>query len=120
MAVETNGTVALADAFEDPETGELVPPDWVVCSPKRPEEALALEWFDELKLVVPDYRPDAYAAFARRARVHRVAGRPLPLLWLQPEDGPRLDAARALAVDLALRHPDWRVSVQTHKVLQVE
>lgn len=119
VAAETNGTVALADAFSDADS-RLVPPDWVVCSPKLPEAALKLEWMDELKLVVPDYMPDAYATFAERVRPHIVAGRERRCLWLQPEDGPRLEAATRLAVETALAHPDWRVSVQTHKVLGVD
>lgn len=120
VAIETNGTVALEEAFWSDELGEVAAPDWIVCSPKLPEDRLTLEYFDELKLVVPDYLPEAYARFAERAREHAVAGRRVPLLWLQPEDGPRLEEAKQLAVDLVLEHPDWRVSVQTHKVLGVE
>ncbi|MDQ7039705.1 MAG: 7-carboxy-7-deazaguanine synthase QueE [Rhodothermus sp.] len=119
VAIETNGTISLRRACTDPETGQLMAPDWIVCSPKLPEDRLALEYFDELKLVVPDYRPEQYARFARRARPHRVSGHRIPLLWLQPEDGPRLEAAQRCAVELALTHPEWRVSVQTHKVLGV-
>ena len=119
VAVETNGTVTLADAFADGD-GEIVPPDWIVCSPKLPEERLVLERCDELKLVVPDYRPDAYAGFAERVRPHVVGGRERRWRWLQPEDGPRREEATALAVELALTHPAWRVSVQTHKVLGVD
>lgn len=115
VAVETNGTVTLEEVF-----GEGTQPDWIVCSPKLPEERLVLEHFDELKLVVPDYQPAAYAGFAERARTHTVAGHGMTLLWLQPEDGPRLEAAKQMAVDLALKHPEWRVSVQTHKVLGIE
>ncbi len=117
VAVETNGTVRLADAFGPDPAGW---PDWVVCSPKLPEDRLVLEAMDELKLVVPDYRPGDYAAFAERARPLVVAGRERRFLWLQPEDGPRLAEATRLAVDLAHRHPAWRVSVQTHKVLGVD
>ena len=112
VAVETNGTQRLADAFG----AEADWPDWVVCSPKLPEAALSLEACDELKLVVPDYRPEAYATFAERVRVH--GGR--RALWLQPEDGPRLGAATRLALDLVFEDPRWRVSVQTHKALGVD
>lgn len=119
VAVETNGTVPLADAFTDAD-GRLVPPDWVVCSPKLPEAALKLEWMDELKLVVPDYRPDAYTRLAERVRPHVVGGQERRHLWLQPEDGPRLEEATRLAVETALSQPEWRVSVQTHKVLGVD
>ena len=113
VAVETNGTQRLADAFGDRPAW----PDWVVCSPKRPEASLALEACDELKLVVPDYRPAAYEGFAERVRPHPTAGR---LLWVQPEDGPRLADATRLAVELALADPRWRVSVQGHKALGVD
>ena len=113
VAVETNGTQRLADAFgEDPADH----PDWVVCSPKLPEAQLPLEACDELKLVVPDYRPEAYASMATRVREH--AGR--RALWLQPEDGPRLTEATRLALDLVFQDPRWRVSVQTHKALGVD
>ena len=115
VACETNGTVSLADTFGDAGAG----PDWIVCSPKLPEDRLPLESMDELKLVVPDYRPESYAGLAARARTHRLAGADTRFLWLQPEDGPRLFHATRLAVDLALADPRWRVSVQTHKVLGV-
>lgn len=120
VAMETNGTVPLAESCRDAETGEILGPDWIVCSPKLPEDQLRLEWFDELKLVVPDYQPAAYARFAARQRLHTAGGHPLPLRWLQPEDGPRAAAATRLAIQLALDTPSWRVSVQTHKILGVD
>ena len=113
VAVETNGTQRLADAFGDDAADH---PDWVVCSPKLPEDRLPLEACDELKLVVPDYRPEAYRRFVERVREH--GGR--RALWLQPEDGPRLAAATRLALDLVFEDPAWRVSVQTHKALGVD
>jgi organic radical activating enzyme len=119
VAIETNGTVQIAEAFGT-DAGGLCAPDWITCSPKLPEQELALERFDELKLIVPDYRPSDYAAFAERATLHSVNGHERRVLWLQPEDGPRLDDAKSLAIDLALEHPEWRVSTQTHKVLGVE
>ncbi len=112
VAVETNGTVALEDAF-----GDGPRPNWVVCSPKLPESRLALEVADELKLVVPDYRPDAYRDLEAAVRVQPDGRR---YLWLQPEDGPRLAYATRLALDLCFEDPRWRVSVQTHKALGVD
>jgi organic radical activating enzyme len=120
IAIETNGTVSLAESCAHPDTGQLVPPDWIVCSPKLPEDKLMLEYFDELKLVVPGYLPEQYRAFSGRQRVHTVQGSTLPLLWLQPEDGPRKGEATKLAIQMALSQPAWRVSVQTHKILDVE
>ena len=112
VAVETNGTQRLADAF-----GNGPAPDWVVCSPKLPAPQTVIETCDELKLVVPDYRPDAYADTAARVRRQPDGRR---YLWLQPEDGPRLADATRLALDLCFADPDWRVSVQTHKALGVD
>lgn len=120
VACETNGSVALATAFTDRKTGDVVAPDWVVCSPKLSEGELELEAFDELKLVVPAYRPEAYAGFATRIRAHVLGGAPVRYLWVQPEDGPRLGEATRLAVEVALADPRWRVSVQTHKILDVD
>ena len=114
VAVETNGTRTLADAF-GPDARHH--PDWVVCSPKLPDAETVIEACDELKLVVPGYRPEAYAALAARVRPHAVAGR---ILWVQPEDGPRLAEASRLAVEIALADPAWRVSVQGHKALGVD
>ncbi len=127
VAVETNGTVSLTAATGRADGPDV--PDWVTCSPKLRERVgahsageaspLALEWFDEIKLVVPDYAPADVAGFLARQRVHTVAGALLPLRWLQPEDGPRVAEATAAAVAAALADPSWRVSVQTHKVLDV-
>ena len=97
VAVETNGT-------------RPAPPgiDWVCVSPKAGAE-LALRSGDELKLVFP--QPGA--------EPERFAGLAFGYFYLQPMDGP--DAARntRLAVDYCLAHPQWRVSLQTHKLLGI-
>ena len=116
VAVETNGTVRLADAFG----GRGDWPDWIVCSPKLPAGRTVIEAMDELKLVVPTYRPEAYAELVERVRRHRIGDRERRFLWVQPEDGPRLAEATALAVGIAQANRQWRVSVQTHKVLDVD
>jgi organic radical activating enzyme len=119
VAIETNGTVALRKTFET-KSGNLRAPDWITCSPKLPQDQLQLERFDELKLVVPDYRPEDYQAFAERGTKHTTKGETRRVLYVQPEDGPRLQAAKDLAVQIATVEPEWRVSVQTHKVLAVD
>ena len=117
VAVETNGTVRLADAFGSDSDAW---PDWVVCSPKLSASETVIEALDELKLVVPAYRPADYADIANRVRPHRLGARERRYLWIQPEDGPCLAQATALAVRLAQTDPRWRVSVQTHKILHVD
>lgn len=120
VAIETNGTMSLKEACWDEATNTLEAPDWIVCSPKLSQEELKLEFFDELKLVVPDYLPQKFSQFVQRQRSNKIGDHLLPLLWVQPEDGTRLNEARRLAIDLALSNPQWRVSVQTHKILDVE
>ena len=97
VAVETNGT-------------RRAPPglDWVCVSPKAGAE-LALTSGDELKLVYP--QP---AAMPERFR-HLAFDH----LFLQPMDGPdaKENTRRALAYCLA--HPPWRLSLQTHKLLDI-
>ena len=95
IAVETNGTI-------EPPPGL----DWVCVSPKA-GTTLAARRGDELKLVYPqpEAAPDAYAALDFRH------------FLLQPMDGPDVARHTQLAVDYCLAHPQWRLSVQTHKVL---
>lgn len=119
VSIETNGTVPIEGAFSREEGEGTAPPDWITCSPKLPEERLQLERFDELKLVVPDYRPSNYRDFAKRGNVHEINGEERRILQVQPEDGPRLDDAKKLAVKIATENPRWQVSVQAHKMLGI-
>lgn len=119
VSIETNGTVPIEGAFSREEGEGTAPPDWITCSPKLPEEQLQLERFDELKLVVPDYRPSDYREFAKRGTVHKVSGEERRVLQVQPEDGPRLEEAKDLAVKIATENPRWQVSVQAHKMLGI-
>ncbi|MGA2674636.1 MAG: 7-carboxy-7-deazaguanine synthase [Terracidiphilus sp.] len=97
IAVETNGTVAAPAGV-----------DWLCVSPKAGAK-LAQTNGDELKLVFPQEGSDP-ADFELLSFRH---------FFLQPMDGP----ARAANTDLALRycldHPQWRLSLQTHKLLGI-
>jgi len=97
VAVETNGTVA-------PPAGV----DWVCVSPKA-GAALALEGGDELKLVFPQpgAPPERFESLA------------FDHFFLQPMDGPDRDANTRSAVDYCLRHPRWRLSLQSHKLIGI-
>jgi 7-carboxy-7-deazaguanine synthase len=96
-AVETNGT-------------RLPPPgvDWICVSPKAGSE-LRLRSGDELKLVYPQ----------DGAPPERFADLPFDHFFLQPMDGPERERNARLCVDYCLRHPPWRVSLQTHKLLAI-
>jgi 7-carboxy-7-deazaguanine synthase len=94
VAVETNGT--------QPAVAGL---DWVCVSPKS-DTTLAITTGDELKLVYPQ----------KRALPERFANLRFTHFFLQPMDGPSLEQATRAAIEYCLGHPQWRLSVQTHKV----
>ena len=97
IAVESNGT--------------LIPPaglDWICVSPKSGSE-LVLKRGDELKLVYPQEGCDP-AQYRGLAFDHFL---------LHPMDGPERERNTRLAVEYCLRHPDWRLSLQTHKMLGI-
>jgi 7-carboxy-7-deazaguanine synthase len=95
VAVETNGTLPVPDGV-----------DWVCVSPKGGTE-LAVQAGDELKLVFPQKNapPDRYSSLK------------FGHFFLQPMDGPELLQNQQLAADYCLRHPQWRLSIQMHKLL---
>ena len=97
IAIETNGTIKAPEGV-----------DWICVSPKS-TAALAQKVGDELKLVFPqaDAPPEAFAGLGFRH------------FFLQPMDGPDRARNTTLAVDYCLRHPQWRVSLQTHKMLGI-
>jgi len=96
VAIETNGTLALPDGL-----------DWVCVSPKA-DAPLKVRKGNELKLVYPQSVPPA--EYEMLAFEHFL---------LQPMDGPEKRANTERAVAYCLRHPRWRLSVQTHKVLGI-
>jgi organic radical activating enzyme len=77
-------------------------------SPKA-EAPLALTSGDELKLVYP--QPTAMP--------ERFAGLDFRHFLLQPMDGPKAAENTAAALAYCLAHPQWRLSVQTHKALGI-
>jgi organic radical activating enzyme len=121
--LETNGTIAPPPAGPgsaagshavDFDLGESF--DWTVVSPKPPAYSVAPEWeglIDELKLVV-DRSMDAATA-ERLAGEHRGAIVSVQPLW----DGRSDRASQEKAVRLVLEHPEWRLSLQTHKFLGI-
>ncbi|MDX2058967.1 MAG: 7-carboxy-7-deazaguanine synthase [Gemmatimonadales bacterium] len=94
IAVETNGT-------------QPVPPgiDWVCVSPKAGAD-LVVARGDELKLVYP--QPTALP--------ERFANLDFRHFFLQPMDGPSRDEHTRAAIAYCLEHPQWRLSLQTHKL----
>jgi organic radical activating enzyme len=94
-----------------PLTGRL---DWVTLSPKKFKAPLD-ECFaeaDELKIIVFN-RSDFEWAEEHAAKVP-----PTCKLFLQPEWGKR-DAMTPLIIDYIKLHPQWQLSLQTHKYINI-
>jgi 7-carboxy-7-deazaguanine synthase (Cx14CxxC type) len=93
VAVETNGTQPAPLGL-----------DWICVSPKA-GAPLSLEVGNELKLVFP--QPEAPPErFEHLSFEHFL---------LQPMDSLERAKNTALAIDYCLSHPQWRLSLQTHK-----
>jgi len=97
VAVETNGTQPAPRGL-----------DWICVSPKA-GAPVVLTSGHELKLVYPqpEAQPERFAALDFRH------------FFLQPMDGPDRALNTQLAVEYCLAHPQWRLSVQTHKVVGI-
>ncbi|HYE28382.1 MAG TPA: 7-carboxy-7-deazaguanine synthase [Allosphingosinicella sp.] len=95
IAVETNGTLPAVPGL-----------DWICVSPKAGTEVVQRSG-DELKLVWPQEGIDPEALLGWDFRHFLV----------QPLDGPEREASAAAAIAYVMRHPRWRLSLQTHKWL---
>jgi organic radical activating enzyme len=55
----------------------------------------------------------------KEAMPERFAGLDFAHFCLQPMDGPRRAENTAAAADYCLAHPEWRLSLQTHKLIGI-
>jgi 7-carboxy-7-deazaguanine synthase (Cx14CxxC type) len=97
IAVETNGTQPAPDGL-----------DWICVSPKA-NAPVVLTSGNELKLVYPQ----------PLAMPERFEALDFAHFLLQPMDGPQVEANTKAALAYCLAHPQWRLSVQTHKSLGI-
>jgi 7-carboxy-7-deazaguanine synthase len=97
VAIETNGT-------QNPPPGI----DWICVSPKAGAHLL-LTSGNELKLVYPQLT----------AQPERFEHLDFEHFFLQPMDGPHRERNTQLALQYCLEHPQWRLSLQTHKILDI-
>jgi len=95
VAVETNGT--------RPRPAGV---DWLCVSPKARAD-LVLHQGSELKLVYPQDGIDPADLLHNTTFDH---------YWLQPMDGPYREANTHFAIAYIHDHPQWRLSLQTHKL----
>ncbi len=101
--IETSGAYPLTGTW-----------DWICLSPKKnklPKDEIYPR-ADELKVIVYN-RHDLKFAEAQAARVGKDC-----LLYLQPEWSVR-DKVTPLIVEYVMANPQWRVSLQTHKYLNI-
>jgi 7-carboxy-7-deazaguanine synthase len=100
IGVETNGTLSAPAGI-----------DWLCVSPKA-NAPLVQTRGNELKLVFPQPEPEAAP--------ERFVTLEFQHFFLQPcDDADQADNTRA-AIEYCLRHPQWRLSVQTHKVVGID
>lgn len=103
VAIETNGTYPLPSNV-----------DWITCSPKSgiapSVPSLAIERCDELKVLYTGQVPQQFPTLQATYR------------FIQPCDTGDEKQNRLLlegAVNYCLQHPEWRLSLQTHKLIGV-
>lgn len=100
IAIETNGTLKAPEGI-----------DWICVSPKADTE-IVLDYADELKLVYPqvvdEAQPENYADF------------PADNFFLQPLDSENLEVNTQRTLRYCLEHPQWSLSLQTHKILGID
>lgn len=97
IAIETNGTIPVPRGI-----------DWVCVSPKAGADLVVTQG-DELKLVFRQAGADP----------ERYDDLDFARFFLQPMDGPDRERFTREAIDYCLTHPQWRLSLQTHKYLGI-
>ncbi len=97
IGIETNGTL-------------IAPPgiDWICVSPKA-TAPLKQKSGHELKLVYPQIEPEA--------QPERFTGLDFQYFFLQPMDSEHQHQNIVAAAEYCLKNPQWRLSLQTHKLI---
>ena len=97
IAIETNGTIAVPDGV-----------DWICVSPKMGSE-LVVHKGSELKVVIPQLGQN----------LGQYASMQFEHFFVQPMDGPDLEKNTRTAIAYCKQNPQWKLSLQTHKLLQI-
>ncbi len=98
VAIETNGTLPPLRGIA-----------WICVSPKA-NAPLRLREGDELKLIFPQLN----------LQPSDLADLNFKHFYLQPMDGPHRDRNTTLALQYCLKNPQWKLSLQTHKILNIK
>ncbi|UVW27138.1 7-carboxy-7-deazaguanine synthase [Massilia sp. H6] len=97
IAIETNGTLPVPQGV-----------DWICVSPKM-GAPLVVAKGNEIKVVIPQDSQDL-AAYEELDFEN---------FYLQPMDGPLAAQNTRLAIETCRANPKWKLSIQTHKLLQI-
>jgi len=97
IAIETNGTLPVPAGV-----------DWICVSPKMGSE-LVVKKGSEIKVVIPQTGQDLSA----------YEQLDFENFYVQPMDGPLAEFNTRLAIETCRRNPKWKLSLQTHKLLQI-
>lgn len=92
ISIETNGTKVLPEGI-----------DWITCSPKTGGK-VTLNHIDELKVVYEGQPMESYEHLKAKH------------YFLQPCSGKNTQQV----VEYILQHPEWRLSLQTHKLIDIQ
>lgn len=97
IAIETNGTIKVPEEI-----------DWICVSPKAGNDLVQISG-DELKLVYPQKNilPEDFEKYSFK------------YFSLQPMDGELKVHNTNLALEYCKNNPNWRISLQTHKIIGV-
>jgi 7-carboxy-7-deazaguanine synthase len=97
VAVETNGTISAPEGI-----------DWLCVSPKS-KSSWIQKTGNELKLVFPQ----------EGLNPEKIETQGFDNYFLQAMDGPNLQKNIKSAVDFCQMHPIWKLSLQTHKIINI-
>ncbi|MEO0339977.1 MAG: 7-carboxy-7-deazaguanine synthase, partial [Bacteroidota bacterium] len=97
IAVETNGTIEAPKGI-----------DWICVSPKAGAD-LYITKGEELKLVYPQ----------KGALPEKFQNLDFEHFYLQPMDGPDIQQNTQDTLQYCLQNPQWKLSLQTHKILNI-
>ena len=97
VGAETNGTLAAPEGL-----------DWICVSPKA-NAALKQITGNELKLVFPQYEPEAQPSQFESLQFQHF--------FLQPKDDTAHAQNIAATAAYCMKNPKWRLSLQTHKLI---
>ena len=97
IAIETNGTLPVPEGV-----------DWICVSPKM-GSTLVVRKGNEIKVVIPQLGQP----------MNEYASLDFEHHFVQAMDGPNRDENIRRAIAYCKDHPKWKLSVQTHKLLQI-